>query len=67
MANRAAEANYVTWHNRCLERLEQLQQAMFDLPAPDSDIQIDWGHVGTVTEIANQLEQTLAFVTGGER
>ena len=67
MADQTVQDQYVTWHNLCLERLEQLQQAMFDLPAPDSDVEIDWGHVGSVTEIANQLEQTLAFTTGGER
>jgi hypothetical protein len=67
MANQTVQDQYVTWHTLCLERLEQLQQAMFDLPAPGGDVEIDWGHVGSVTEIAKQLEQTLAFTAGGER
>ena len=63
MAN-TAEETYLKQHTQAAGLLEELQEALFDLPAPDSEVPINWAHVGTVTEVRKQLEETLAFLKG---
>jgi hypothetical protein len=58
------ETAYVEQHAAAAALLQQLQDALFDMPAPDGDTPIHWGHVGSVTEITRQLRETLTFVTG---
>jgi len=59
-----AEATYSEQHAAAAALLEQLQAALFDMPAPDGEAKIDWGHVGSITEIKRQLQETLEFMTG---
>lgn len=61
---RTAQDAYLEYHAEALGLLEGLQQALFDLPAPDSEIAINWAHVGTVVELKRQLAEALAFVGG---
>ena len=61
---RTAQDAYLEKHTEALKLLEQLQQALFDLPAPDGEVAINWAHVGTVAEVKRQLAETLAFVGG---
>lgn len=58
----AAETAYAEQHAAAVAVLQQLQDALFDMPAPDA-APINWGHVGSATEITRQLRETLAFVT----
>lgn len=60
----SAEDAYVAQHAEAAALLEQLQEALFDLPAPDGEIPINWAHVGTVAELRRQLAEALAFVGG---
>jgi hypothetical protein len=60
----AAETAYVDQHAAAAALIQQLQDALFDMPAPDGDTPINWGHVGSAAEITRQLRETLAFVTG---
>jgi len=60
----AAETAYAEQHAAAAALLQQLQDALFDMPAPDGETSIHWGHVGSAGEITRQLRETLAFVTG---
>lgn len=62
--SQSAEDAYVAHHAEAAALLEQLQEALFDLPAPDGEIPINWAHVGTVAELRRQLAEALAFVGG---
>lgn len=62
----SAEDAYVAYHAEAAALLVQLQEALFDLPAPDGEIPINWAHVGTVVELKRQLAEALAFVSGTE-
>ena len=35
-----------------------------DMPAPDAETRINWGHVGSLTETNEQLSQLLRFAIG---
>jgi hypothetical protein len=59
-----AEIAYAKQHAAAAALLAQLQEALFDLPAPDSDTKIDWSHVGSLAEINRQLKETFDFMAG---
>lgn len=59
---RTAQDAYLEKHTEALGLLEELQQALFDLPAPDGEVAINWTHVGTVAEARDQIKRTLAFL-----
>ena len=58
------EAAYVAQHAAALASLQALQAIIEDMPAPDGDRRINWCHVGSLTEINEQLGQLLRFATG---
>jgi hypothetical protein len=58
------EAAYVTQHAAALASLQALQAIIEDMPAPDDETRINWGHVGSLTEINEQLGQLLRFAIG---
>jgi hypothetical protein len=58
------EAAYVAQHAAALASLQALQAIIEDMPAPDGDKRINWCHVGSLTEINEQLGQLLRFATG---
>jgi hypothetical protein len=60
----AAEIAYAEQHAAAAAVLQQLQDALFNMPAPDAGTPINWEHVGSATEITRQLRETLAFVAG---
>ncbi len=60
----AAETAYAEQHAAAAVALQQLQDALFNMPAPGGDTPINWGHAGSAAEITRQLQQTLAFITG---
>jgi hypothetical protein len=58
------EAAYVAQHAAALATLQALQTIIEDMPAPDAETRINWGHVGSLTEINEQLGQLLRFAIG---
>jgi len=58
------EAAYVAQHAAALATLQALQTIIEDMPAPDAETRINWGHVGSLTEINEQLSQLLRFAIG---
>ena len=63
MSNLAQDA-YLAHHAKAASLIAQLENALFDLPAPDGDILINWAHVGTVAELNRRLTGALALVVG---
>ena len=64
MANHRAEATYTAQHAAALASLQALQAAIEDMPAPDGEARINWGHVGSLVEINEQLGHLLRVATG---
>lgn len=58
--NRASDA-YATEHAEALALLAQLQQAIEDMPKPESP-GINWGHAGSMNRVNSQLRELLGFV-----
>jgi hypothetical protein len=58
------ETAYAAQHAAALASLQALQTIIEDMPAPDGETRINWGHVGSLTEINEQLGQLLRFAIG---
>jgi hypothetical protein len=58
-----AADNYAMGHATALALLAQLQQAVEDMPEPDS-INGDWGYASNMSYINGQLRELLAFAGG---
>ena len=58
------EAAYAAQHAAALASLQALQTIIEDMPAPDAETQINWNHVGSLTEINQQLGHLLRFAIG---
>ncbi len=52
-----AEAAYLTAYNRALEALKALENKIHNMPAPEGETEILWGHVGDMNHIATKLEE----------
>lgn len=50
------EDAYVANHIHATELLETLQRIVQDMPAPDGDARINWGDVGSLGYLCEQLE-----------
>ena len=62
-----AQDFYIEEHTKAVVLLQRLEEALYDMPAPDGETQIDWGHVGSIKEVNQQIEQLIAFARGEER
>jgi hypothetical protein len=62
-----AEAAYENSHLAAQDLLEHIRELLFDLPAPGSEVEIHWGHVGTVTEVNRRLAELVEFLTSATR
>jgi hypothetical protein len=60
----SVEAAYIAQHAAALTNLQALQTIIKAMPAPDSEDQIKWSHVGSLIEINERLGQLLRFVLG---
>jgi hypothetical protein len=58
-----AEDQYAVGHATALGLLDTLQQAIENMPNPES-INGNWGYAGTMEEINSQLRNLLSFTTG---
>ena len=61
-----AEDAYLAAHQAAQAKVEQIQELLFDLPAPDSDAKINWCHVGDLNEINARLSRVIAFLTNAD-
>lgn len=61
MANNRAEAAYINQHAAALYTLNELESIIENMPKPGGETRIDWGHVGTMSEISEQLGHLLRF------
>jgi hypothetical protein len=63
-----ADAAYENAHLVAQGLAERIRELLFDLPAPGNDEHpIDWGHVGTISEVNKRLAAVVAFLDGTER
>ena len=58
-----AADQYAIGHSAAMGILAQLQQAIEDMPDPES-INGDWGYAGNMSYINGQLRELLAFAGG---
>jgi hypothetical protein len=59
-----AADQYAIGHAAALELLVKVQQAIEDMPNPES-INGNWGYAGSMSHINGQLRELLAFAGGG--
>jgi hypothetical protein len=62
-----AEAAYENTHLATQDLLEHIRELLFDLPAPGGEVEIHWGHVGTVTEVNRRLAELVEVLTSATR
>lgn len=63
-----AEAAYENAHLVAQDLVERIRELLFDLPAPgDDEHPINWGHVGSISEVNKRLAAVVAFLDGTER
>ena len=60
MAQPAAQA-YAIAHSEALAKIESLREMIEALPAPET-VSINWGHVGSLGHINNELDAIIGFV-----
>ena len=58
-----ATTEYAKGHATALALLAQLQQAIEDMPEPES-INGNWGYAGSMSHINSQLRELIAFAGG---
>ena len=56
------EEAYASQHAETMALVNELQQRLMVMPAPDGGTPINWGHVGSVAEVRNKLEMILEFL-----
>ena len=62
-----AQPAYESTHMVAMDLLGRIRELLQDQPAPDGDVEINWAHVGSLTEVANRLAAVVAFLKGNER
>lgn len=65
-STQSAEEAYTDNHIAALDLLNQIEAKLFEMPAPESDAKIHWGHVGDLNEINSRLLSIIEFMTGEE-
>ncbi len=50
-------AAYLAAYERAKKALQAVENFIHDLPAPEGDVEIGYGHVGDMNHIAEQLEE----------
>ena len=57
--NKKAADAYFTAYARAMDALRKIESALHDMPAPEGDTVVTWGHVGDMNRIAVELEDIL--------
>ena len=60
------EDAYTAAHAQAITLLEDLRRIVEDLPAPDGETPIHWGHVGDLNHVNELLTQARNFLNGCE-
>jgi len=50
---------YLNAYNDIQSLIQDLQNKLHDMPAPDSEIKLDWGNVGDMRKIKSELQEIL--------
>ena len=62
------EEIYIQTHRQACDLLVHIEELLHDLPAPENDeVPVDWGHVGTVSEVVARLTSVVAFLSANEK
>ena len=61
--NQTAEDAYMNAHQTVQAAVERIGELLFDLPAPDSEVAINWSHVAELNEVNTRLSRVIAFLT----
>ena len=61
--NQTAEDAYLNAHQAAQAAVERIGELLFDLPAPDSEVAINWSHVAELNEVNTRLSRVIAFLT----
>ena len=64
MSQPNAQASYCETHLAIQAKLDAIRERMFDYPAPDGDVLLNWSHVGDLVAINHKLAEVLAFIEG---
>ncbi len=62
-----AEDAYVRAHATATELLDTLYDRIQDLPAPNGEVPIHWGHVGDLNHVIARLLEIEVFLARGIR
>ena len=62
-----AQPAYESAHMVATDLLGHIAELLQDLPAPDGEVVINWGHVGSLAEVNHRLASIVAFLEGTER
>ena len=60
----AAEARYVAMHQDVRDYLANIEELLHDMPAPDGDLLINWGHVGDIEHVSELLQRIISNIGG---
>ena len=60
-----AEEAYTRQHAEAMHLLSQLQGCLENAPAPDGDVSINWGHVGSLVHVNEKLQELAVFLNTG--
>jgi hypothetical protein len=63
-SKKPAEEAYVRAHVRATEQVEAIRERLQDLPAPEGETPIHWGHVGDLDHVHALLKQITDFLDG---
>lgn len=55
--NAEAEARYLQKYNQAQDLIAKIQERIHDMPAPDGEVAIDWGHFGEIARLVDQLRE----------
>lgn len=62
-----ADAAYENAHLVAQDLVDRIRELLQDLPAPDDEHPINWGNVGSLTEVTSRLAAVVTFMEGNER
>ena len=57
--NQQSADAYFAAYDRAMNALRNIRAALHYMPAPEGDAEINWGHVGDMNRIAEELEEIL--------
>ncbi|MEN6507123.1 MAG: hypothetical protein ABFD92_21510 [Planctomycetaceae bacterium] len=58
-----AQPAYESAHMVATDLLAHIGELLQDMPAPDGEVTINWGHVGSLAEVNGKLAEIIAFLT----